>query len=731
MADLLNVCRFQAGSSGTSDFADGAAIIGFKNIEDAGAVDAAVYPYRAENASRTQWEIGYATALNTSGGWIFERTYQVDSSDGGSKVDFSTSPIIMVSPLKSGFLKLCMASEFGANENASDNSAALKAWLAYIVENNRCGVLDGNYDVTDAITIPAPSNTDIRFQITGLPGCGINYTATTRKDILLELYFDHLKECTVADIRLNGGDYCSTGLRVRGAASAPESLIVRNVIVNDCRIKTGAGSGGFGILVYSENAYPGGYAEVTGCVVEEVSKDNGISLAAVGISVVNFSRWKVEHNRVSGVYHDGTNLQDADGISIFAGNASSIYNKETGSCCHNDIRNALGRGIKLQTNGNAYIGHNTITLAGSHTLIAEFRAIDSQFGNSVIEDNWVFADDQWSGASAAAIFCLQTPDPISGDNERVTVGLRKNQLWTKKQFNSFCRCVARDVAVDIEFQIEGNRAYGNQALADTDNTKMGANIFTQVGMVALTNGGKFRIRASNNEVQANNWFLNSGSGLSGDYYASVFMEIRNNTMHPLSVAQPVFASGGTWYTSDLLVADNNIGGTSGARIDNNLDLTKLRPGCSFYLGSGTNTGGPLGAQFKSLEKLTRLHTRLSSLSLTQVTDDNGSNWRTTIHNTDLSISAQHADITNNSNVTIGPSSGFGPLITLSGTLTADRTMTLSTTGAIEGQTRFKINRTGGGAFNWSIGGLKNLATGQWCEVAYNGSAYYLVAFGSL
>jgi hypothetical protein len=67
-----------------------------------------------------------------------------------------------------------------------------------------------------------------------------------------------------------------------------------------------------------------------------------------------------------------------------------------------------------------------------------------------------------------------------------------------------------------------------------------------------------------------------------------------------------------------------------------------------------------------------------------------------------------------------------------GTLTANRAVTLSTTGAFAGE-RFKITRTGGGAFTLDIGTgpLKSLATNQWCEVTYDGSAWYLSAFGSL
>ena len=64
-----------------------------------------------------------------------------------------------------------------------------------------------------------------------------------------------------------------------------------------------------------------------------------------------------------------------------------------------------------------------------------------------------------------------------------------------------------------------------------------------------------------------------------------------------------------------------------------------------------------------------------------------------------------------------------------GTLTADRALTLSTTNAYSGA-RFRLTRTGGGAFNITHA-LKNLATNTWAEFIYDGSAWYLAAYGVL
>lgn len=65
-----------------------------------------------------------------------------------------------------------------------------------------------------------------------------------------------------------------------------------------------------------------------------------------------------------------------------------------------------------------------------------------------------------------------------------------------------------------------------------------------------------------------------------------------------------------------------------------------------------------------------------------------------------------------------------------GTLTANRTITLATASAVAGDV-FHVARSGGGAFTLSLGGLKALATGAWATVTYDGAAWYLSAAGTL
>jgi hypothetical protein len=65
-------------------------------------------------------------------------------------------------------------------------------------------------------------------------------------------------------------------------------------------------------------------------------------------------------------------------------------------------------------------------------------------------------------------------------------------------------------------------------------------------------------------------------------------------------------------------------------------------------------------------------------------------------------------------------------------LTANRTITLGSAGAVAGA-RFRVVRTGLGAFTLDVGGLKTIpsATAAFVDVLYNGSAWVLTGYGTL
>lgn len=66
------------------------------------------------------------------------------------------------------------------------------------------------------------------------------------------------------------------------------------------------------------------------------------------------------------------------------------------------------------------------------------------------------------------------------------------------------------------------------------------------------------------------------------------------------------------------------------------------------------------------------------------------------------------------------------------TLTANRTVTLSTTGAVRGH-KFRVTRSGLGAFTLDVGGLKTIAsaTAAWVDAEFDGTAWRLTGYGTL
>ena len=98
MAKLLkNRVKVSASSAGTADFGVGSAKTGFQTPAGAGYSNGDTFPYTAESADRSEWETGLATYSTT--GPTVARTTVRQSSNSGSKVDFSAAPTVFVDPL--------------------------------------------------------------------------------------------------------------------------------------------------------------------------------------------------------------------------------------------------------------------------------------------------------------------------------------------------------------------------------------------------------------------------------------------------------------------------------------------------------------------------------------------------------------------------------------------------------------------------------------------------------
>jgi len=91
MSSLIDVCRFNATSSGTGDFIVSSAATGYQTPASAGAVNGATYSYRAENPSLSEWEVGFGT-YTTGTTTLARSTVLYNSAGNTSKINFSTAP---------------------------------------------------------------------------------------------------------------------------------------------------------------------------------------------------------------------------------------------------------------------------------------------------------------------------------------------------------------------------------------------------------------------------------------------------------------------------------------------------------------------------------------------------------------------------------------------------------------------------------------------------------------
>jgi len=264
----------------------------------------------------------------------------------------------------------------------------------------------------------------------------------------------------------------------------------------------------------------------------------------------------------------------------------------------------------------------------------------------------------------------------------------------------------------------------------------------------------------------------SGTGAPQDYTKMVFSNnvvkncsgIRLTRNVDTQVTGNIFE---TTSTDNQCVVQFDSALTSGAVISNNIfrtsvDLGSTSSGYVRFQGTGVRVAGNVFTSTTASPNVAAAVCNVASGTLTNcsVEDNLIINYDTGVRLNAGSPTVSACNISNNTYKTVtatfgvpatgvavheltsGSFTAFGDVAaTLSAkssrfnrwqnTLTANRTVTLETTDAYRGQT-LHVTRSGAGAFNLDVGGLKTLtAAGQWCTVVYSGSAWVLVAYGAL
>lgn len=165
MADLINGCWFTSGTSGTGDFTDASAVQGYLNLADAGAVNGKTYSYRAENATRTEWEVGYG--VYNSGTGKLTRT-PLKSSNGNAAVNFGTAPTVMITALSADLLTPAAigttVQPYDASLFAGIPYAAKSADYTAVLADANTGIGHSGAD-DNARTFTIPANASVAFPV--------------------------------------------------------------------------------------------------------------------------------------------------------------------------------------------------------------------------------------------------------------------------------------------------------------------------------------------------------------------------------------------------------------------------------------------------------------------------------------------------------------------------------------------------------------------------------------
>lgn len=127
---FLDACGFTPTAGGTGTWTVSAAIQGYRTPASAGAVNGAVYSYRAQSGDLTQWEEGFGTY--TTSGTTLTRTVTA-STNAGSAVNFTAAPNIYITALTQDLL--CAGTSRSANTvlaapNGSAGAPSFRALVA-------------------------------------------------------------------------------------------------------------------------------------------------------------------------------------------------------------------------------------------------------------------------------------------------------------------------------------------------------------------------------------------------------------------------------------------------------------------------------------------------------------------------------------------------------------------------------------------------------------------------
>lgn len=500
----------------------------------------------------------------------------------------------------------------------------------------------GTYYISDFI-----GNTDfagitqtINIAVEGEVGTVIDCDPSVFANHALFLRFSTLNQAIVRNIRVNCNDKVSTGIAVTGANQV-QSVLIDNCQVSNCFgiDNAGATTNVQGISVSSDLGYA---CSITNCQVINVQRDKQ-TLACQAIAATGWTNTWIENNAVFNVRHDGTALQDADGIVVFSDldPSNRYYRPSAATVINNRIIDCEGRFIKLQTNGSALVQGNTMTINSAIELINEFQFIDSQLGQATITNNKFEAVSSWTGGASSTVVSLQIPTAamLLQDDQPFIQKFNDNEVYLQKVFvyGITATPFRANVPVKNVMEVCNNKFFRDRAFASTDVAVTSFINFNAITPFASVTGQTIWTIADNQVASTN--FIGLGSTLTSvDYTGKWWMYIYNNVKYGafnFLIRNNGASPNAFPYTSNVMVRDNQMGTTPGQTSDlftAPINSALLINGSDFSTGDGTvGVISPAPANwnnghFGRKGGVLFAETVASAVAYRYISRDNGANW---------------------------------------------------------------------------------------------------------
>lgn len=629
--------------------------------------------------------------------------------------------------------------EFGLFTDATVTTATLLAAFDYAIANKRPIVLSGDYTVNGPICTPSTvANGALDLRLDGDVTITVDPAATSFQYLIvcISTALNSHYISGPGSLAIVGNDKVERAISLASAVgtttAGAEVVVSCPISVSGCYVPAGSA----GLAAYGMNV-TGPFERV---IIDDLSVSNlsrHTSLDATGVCQglrVSEARGPVTITRP--IMRDILNaVQDADGIFVTAPVETGVPVCPAVHVIDGIFEDCQGRSIKTQS-AHTVVSNPTFIRQGV-VSITQGVDVDAQYGSLAV-DNWT-ARYRLNGAtsplgSSFRPFVIQALYSDAPKFSRIGEG----KLTTDVILPGLVSLVVGANSPDHEVVIDGATIQAEGVLTTSAFSR--SLVEFQADQIKLSSK-RLTVRVRNTTAPTSVYLIGYTGGDGTDLTTKLAVHANSNTniLAPANNTRVFNQLSGTALTNLCQTTFSINPGYHHKLTTGTVNMATIQPGHEVYvdLAGVAVTNGPSGlpSTGDALLRAGTGETTWWGLLDREIIVGNGDRIFYTVNGTwtELNTIGALTGVT-----TLGDAAATLTARTSRGTqiwgttLTADRAVTLSTTGARDGDW-FEIVRPAAGAFNLNVGTgpLKALPASSWCRVVYNGSAWALTAYGAL